>query len=892
MQKPYKFSVVMAVYNVAPFIREAVDSLIEQSIGFDQIQLILVDDGSTDESGRICDEYAQKYPENVEVHHKKNGGVSSARNCGLEYVKGQYVNFMDPDDKISPEAFLAVYRFFEQHKEETDVVSIPILFFDARTGEHMLNDKYKRGTRIIDLDDEPYSIQLHVNSTFVSVDAANKERMDERLSISEDAKYINTILMKKRKLGVVTEGEYLYRKRSTGQDSALDHSILKAKWYLPCLEHFWKDMIRRSVEEYGTVPIYLQYVLAYDMSWRFRVKEIPKGVISPEEKDRYLHELVEVSRKIDDDVWLEQRYLSDFQKAYILKSKYSEPLQFASDGKDGIDVLVNGRRIFSLSESEVIIHRFALKEQAIEVEGEMYVYPELIDDIQMEILVNGRGRTCEHFTFREPQKALGGVIRLCKSFTASFPLRQEGMDICFAFRLKGDRVRCTHVTFRRFVPVSKEFESSYCWKNGWKITPVADGFRVCRSDRKDALRSEIRFCKELWKANSLGSRKAVVLRTLSGMAKKLVRKPVWLISDRINKADDNGEAFFRYMREHHRKEVNCYYVLSKQSADFQRLRKIGPVVDDKGFLHKILFFCSQYNISAQADDITQNPFMGYEACYQDKLCDEQFIFLQHGVIKDDLSGWLNRYNKNIRGFVTSAPREKESIVRGNYLYTDKEVWLTGMPRYDRLYHDEKRRITIMPTWRRYLMSQINQTTGVWNVGNKFEQSEYYQFYNALLNDERLLKAAQEYKYQICFFPHPNVQALIDRFDRNDQVQFLRIDAKYREVYAESDLVVTDYSSAVFDFAYLRKPIVYCQFDAKEFFGGEHVYQSGYFDYERDGFGEVEHDLEGTVKRIIEYMRSDCQLKDKYRKRIDGFFAYHDQNNCERVYNKLIEASKG
>lgn len=892
MQKPYKFSVVMAVYNVAPFIREAVDSLIEQSIGFDQIQLILVDDGSTDESGRICDEYAQKYPENVEVHHKKNGGVSSARNCGLEYVKGQYVNFMDPDDKISPEAFLAVYRFFEQHKEETDVVSIPILFFDARTGEHMLNDKYKRGTRIIDLDKEPASIQLSVNSAFIFADAALGERMDERLSIAEDAKYINTILLKKRKLGVVTEGEYLYRKRSTGQDSALDHSILKAKWYLPCLEHFWKDMIRRSVEEYGTVPIYLQYVLAYDMSWRFRIGEIPQGVFSQEEKNQFLHELMEVSRKIDDDVWLNQRYLSSFQKAYILKRKYGECLQFVPVRQNEIDVHIHNHKVLSLGESEIIIHELTLKNRVVHVDGEMHLFPELIDDAEMEILVNGNSYLCEHFTFREPQKSLGEAIRLCKSFTADIPLEQDEIEIGFAYRIRGNHARCTHVQFGHFVPVSRQFTSSYCWKDGWKITATDDGFHICRSDKKDALRSEIRFCKELWRANSLGSRKAVVLRTLSGMAKKLVRKPVWLISDRINKADDNGEAFFRYMREHHRKEVNCYYVLSKQSADFQRIRKIGPVVDDKGFLHKILFFCSQYNISAQADDITQNPFMGYEACYQDKLCDEQFIFLQHGVIQDDLSGWLNRYNKNIRGFVTSAPREKESIVRGNYLYTDKEVWLTGMPRHDRLYHDEKRRITIMPTWRRYLMSQINQTTGVWDVGSKFEQSEYYQFYNALLNDERLLKAAQEYKYQICFFPHPNVQALIDRFDRNDQVQFLGIDERYLEVYANSDLVVTDYSSAVFDFAYLRKPIVYSQFDADEFFGGNHVCQLGYFDYERDGFGEVERDLEGTVNRIIEYMQNDCQLKDKYRKRIDDFFAYHDQNNCERVYNKLIEASKG
>ena len=56
----------------------------------------------------------------------------------------------------------------------------------------------------------------------------------------------------------------------------------------------------------------------------------------------------------------------------------------------------------------------------------------------------------------------------------------------------------------------------------------------------------------------------------------------------------------------------------------------------------------------------------------------------------------------------------------------------------------------------------------------------------------------------------------------------------------------------------------------------------------DGFGEVEHDLEGTVDRIIEYMENGCQLKDKYRERIDNFFAFHDKNNCQRVYEKIKE----
>ena len=81
---PFEFSVVMAVYNVEPFLRETVNSLISQNFGFEKIQLIMVDDGSSDGSGTICDEYAELYPQNVVVIHKENGGVSSARNEGLK----------------------------------------------------------------------------------------------------------------------------------------------------------------------------------------------------------------------------------------------------------------------------------------------------------------------------------------------------------------------------------------------------------------------------------------------------------------------------------------------------------------------------------------------------------------------------------------------------------------------------------------------------------------------------------------------------------------------------------------------------------------------------------------------------------------------------------------
>ena len=81
--------------------------------------------------------------------------------------------------------------------------------------------------------------------------------------------------------------------------------------------------------------------------------------------------------------------------------------------------------------------------------------------------------------------------------------------------------------------------------------------------------------------------------------------------------------------------------------------------------------------------------------------------------------------------------------------------------------------------------------------------------------------------------------------------------------------------------------MYTHFDKEEFFRGQ-VYDQGYFDYERDGFGEVEYNLEDTAKRIIEYIQNDCQLKDVYRKRIDKFFAFNDRNNCQRIYDEIIK----
>ena len=111
---------------------------------------------------------------------------------------------------------------------------------------------------------------------------------------------------------------------------------------------------------------------------------------------------------------------------------------------------------------------------------------------------------------------------------------------------------------------------------------------------------------------------------------------------------------------------------------------------------------------------------------------------------------------------------------------------------------------------------------------------------------------------------------------------------YKQIFAESDLVVTDYSSVVFDFAYLRKPVLYFQADKEEFFGGMHTYDKGYFDYEKDGFGEVAYTVDNLIQLMQQYMQLDCTLKDEYAQRIEDTFPYSDTNNSKRVFDEIFQ----
>ncbi|MCH5299779.1 MAG: glycosyltransferase [Ruminococcus sp.] len=125
-----KVSVVVPVYNMERYLTRCMETLLNQTT--DEMEIILIDDGSKDKSGVMCDEYAEKYPALIRVVHKTNGGLSSARNTGIDVAKGQYIIFPDPDDWVETNY---ISRFIELYdKYNPDLVCLGH-YIDYENGE-------------------------------------------------------------------------------------------------------------------------------------------------------------------------------------------------------------------------------------------------------------------------------------------------------------------------------------------------------------------------------------------------------------------------------------------------------------------------------------------------------------------------------------------------------------------------------------------------------------------------------------------------------------------------------------------------------------------------------------------------------------------------------------
>ena len=383
-----------------------------------------------------------------------------------------------------------------------------------------------------------------------------------------------------------------------------------------------------------------------------------------------------------------------------------------------------------------------------------------------------------------------------------------------------------------------------------------------------------------------------VYRILVALDRLFSPKPVWIVADRPHVANDNGEHMFRFLQTtEEAKKCNIYFLIREDSPDYPRLKKTGKVLKYGSHMHKIKFLRSQVILCAAANDLVINA-MGKDSLYYRDLLKYDFVYLRHGVSHNDQSGWINKLGKNIRILVATCRPEYEGILNGDYDYTEREVRLTGLPRFDNLYDEKQKEILILPTWRKNLQGKMEKHSSEREYVETFVDSDYCKFYNALINDERLLSVMEKYGYTGTFYLHPVFEKQYGDFHSSRLIKVGPGIADYQELFRRSAIMVTDFSSVAFDFAYLKKPVIYSQFDEAEFYKN-HSWGKGYFTYREDGFGPITNTVEETVDELIYNIENDCKMRDEYVKKVEKFFAYTDRNNCRRVYEAIrdVERSK-
>ena len=352
-------------------------------------------------------------------------------------------------------------------------------------------------------------------------------------------------------------------------------------------------------------------------------------------------------------------------------------------------------------------------------------------------------------------------------------------------------------------------------------------------------------------------------------------KRVWLVCERGDDARDNGYWMFKHLREHH-SYVNCYYLINKKSVDYQLVNKIGKVVRYKSFKHWLLYCVAEVRMSTHLAAFAPGNFIGeWFKHHKQKGVN---VFLQHGITHNEFpSNYFEHNGSDL--FICGAEPEHKHISQ-NCNYPESNVAFTGFARFDGLHNIElKKQILIMPSWRNYLFDCSIE---------HFKNSKYYKKWTSLLCNEQLYNYCKFNNIKIVFYPHYSMQHFISSFDylNNDVVTIADFDHySVQTLLKESALLITDYSSILFDFAYMRKPQFLYQFDEEDFYGKH--YKHSYFDHKKDGFGDVISEETELVNKIIS-LKEPYNIEERYLNKINSFFPIYDEFNSERIYQAVVK----
>ena len=355
-------------------------------------------------------------------------------------------------------------------------------------------------------------------------------------------------------------------------------------------------------------------------------------------------------------------------------------------------------------------------------------------------------------------------------------------------------------------------------------------------------------------------------------------KDLWIIGERPEEARDNGYWLYKWILEN-KPETNVRFVLKKDSVDYAKMPRKDLIIEPGTAKHYIYWILSSYSVSTHMHGACPGksfciPFLPFAR-------HKKTVFLQHGIIRN-----MIKLRGGLDVIIASAEEEKEIIAKANPRYKDK-IFVTGLCRYDNLDDTSKTRdpkmILLMPTFRK----QLRDIGRLKDPDEEFKKTDYYKAWNSLLNNEKLGKIIKEKNMQVIFFPHNEMQSLAHNLTTNNKNIIVGKPGEFdtQALMKEASIMVTDYSSVFYDFVYMDKPVLFYQFDQKDFFS-KHYAGNGK-DYP---FGDIFVNEEGLVCELLNMIENGCTIKKQYHDDASSFYSFRDKENCQRNYD-LIKGAK-
>lgn len=822
-----RLAFVVPVYNVAGYLPDLIESIERQRHGTDDLEVIAVDDGSTDGSLAILRGWENRHPGLVTVVARRNQGVAAARNAGLDLVRAPWVGFIDAADMLDHWYVDAVTRYLGTRPDCATLATRTVYLDETSRGlrdEHPMPYPFRDESRVVDLEESPDGFHTALNCSLFHTSTLKELslRFDPRIRPHfEDTHFTARFLLHAgARIGFVADAICRHRLRSDASSLSEGRrfdpetfTTVPRFGYLPCLAE--------AVAVAGRAPRWLQNMILDSVAWQLASAEAhePSAAVG-EVGAAYVRSIREVRTHLEDTVIdaFPLPHLSHLARDVLLRLNDDSDWHSASalidrsDPDQGLARLVyryKGQRPNeSLTRDGRPIGVRAGKTQGIAWFGENLLnrriaWIPLGDRIQVRL--DGDPVVLDDATV--PQSGV------------SLPSTARHAAIASARRVVGIAARVPH----RFAGAWLLMDRAHLANDNAEHL-----FRHIRRHRPDI---------NAW---------FVVERNT----------PAWnrLVSSALS---DRLLALGSW--EWKLALLTCVHAASSQLD----IGTVTPPRVTRLRERPVRYAYLRHGFSTRDQSAWLNP------APIDLLVTSSA--LEREAILRDGSPYLLT-GKEVR--LTGMPRLDRLLELGRAV----------SPRHRDL-------LLVAPTWRESLTRNSAHWPMRTDLAPGAAGSAWVREWSALLNSPRLAAVAQRHALRIAYLPHPLMASATPALDLDDSVLVLGYDGvDVQRVFARTALFVTDYSSVAFDLGYIDRPVVYFQFDQADVAGGRvHLHRPGWFDDRRDGLGPVTENLDAALDAIARVADGGLLMEERYLQRVQSLFPQRD-GGCSARVTAAIEES--